>query len=77
MRNRVVKDHIKESKSKYFNLYFSSNKHNMKKLWSGIRSILNVGKFKNSHITSVLESNKLWITPKLLLISLITKMRFP
>ena len=34
-RNRLVKD-MKESKSKYYNLYFSSNKHNMKKLWSGI-----------------------------------------
>ena len=56
-RNRIVKD-MKESKSKYYNLYFSSNKHNMKKLWSGIRSILNVGKCKDSYITSILENNK-------------------
>ena len=30
----------------------------MKKLWSGIRSILNVGKCKNSYITSILNNNK-------------------
>ena len=51
-RNRVVKD-LKDSKTSYFNQYFSLNQHNMQKLWSGIRSISNVGKCKNSYITSI------------------------
>ena len=34
------------------------NKYNMQKLWSGIRSIINVGKCKNSYITSILNNNK-------------------
>ena len=36
----------------------------MKKLWSGIRSILNVGKCKNSYITSILNNNKSVDNPK-------------
>ena len=62
-RNRVVKD-LKDRKSSYFNQYFSSNKRNMQKLWSGIRSILNVGKCKNSYITSILNNNKPVDNPK-------------
>lgn len=46
-RNRVVK-YLKDSKTSYFNQYFSLNKHNMQKLWSCIRSILNVGKCKTA-----------------------------
>lgn len=56
-RNRIVKD-LKDSKSSYFNQYFSLNRYNMQKLWSGIRSIINVGKYKNSYITSILSNNK-------------------
>ena len=55
-RNRVVKD-LKDSKTSYFNQYFSLNKHNIQKLWSGIRSTLNVGKCKNSYVTSMLNNN--------------------
>ena len=62
-RNRVVKD-LKDSKTSYFNQYFSLNKHNMQKLWSGIRSILNVGKYKNSYVTSILNNNKSVDNPK-------------
>ena len=40
------------------NQYFSLNKYNMQKLWSGIRSIINIGKCKNSYITSILNNNK-------------------
>lgn len=56
-RNRIVKD-LKDSKSSYFHQYFSLNRYNMQKLWSGIRSIINVGKCKNSYITSILSNNK-------------------
>ena len=62
-RNRIVKD-MKDSKTSYFNQYFSLNKHNMQKLWSGISSILNVGKCKNSYITSILNNNKSIDNPK-------------
>ena len=62
-RNRVVKD-LKDSKFSYFNQYFSLNKRNIQKLWSGIRSILNVGKCKNSYITSILNNNKPVDNPK-------------
>jgi len=30
----------------------------MQKLWSGIRSMINVGKCKNSYIASILSNNK-------------------
>ena len=56
-RNWVVKD-LKDSKSKYFNQYFSLNKCNIQKLWPGIRSIINVDKCKNSYITSISNNNK-------------------
>jgi len=49
---------MKDSKSTYFNRHFSLNKYNMQKLWSGIRPIINVGKCKNSYITSILNNNK-------------------
>ena len=42
-RNRIVKN-PKDSKSSYFNQYFSLNKYNMQKLCFGIRSIINVDK---------------------------------
>ena len=39
-RNRIVKS----SKIKYYNQYFTDHKSNMKKLWSGIKSIINIKK---------------------------------
>ena len=62
-RNRVDKN-LKDSKTAYFNQYFSLNKHNIQKLWSGVRSILNVGKCKNSNITFILNNNKSVDNPK-------------
>ena len=38
-RNRVSNE-LKESKARYFHNYFSTNSNNMKKLWSGIKSII-------------------------------------
>ena len=43
--NRVVSEQRKEKRS-YFLKYFEKNKTNMKKLWIGIKSIVNV-KAKN------------------------------
>ena len=63
-RNRVVKE-LKDSKSTYFNQHFSLNKYtcNMQKLWSGIRSIINVGKCKNSYITSIISNSGPYSVP--------------
>ena len=38
-RNRVSNE-LKESKAQYFHNYFSTNSQNMKKLWSGIKTII-------------------------------------
>ena len=56
-RNSVVKD-VNASKSDYFKNYFLCNKNNMKKIWSGIRSIINISKVKADYIPSILESGK-------------------
>ena len=56
-RNSVVKD-VKASKSDYFRNSFLCNKNNMKKIWSGIRSIINISKVKANYIPSILESGK-------------------
>ena len=51
-RNSVVKD-VKASKSDYFKNYFLCEK-----IWSGIRSIINISKVKADYIPSILESGK-------------------
>ena len=43
----------------------------MKKIWSGIRSIINISKVKADYIPSILESGKLLTIPVLLLTFLI------
>ena len=40
-RNKVVSE-IRKSKNDYYSQYFARHKSNMKMLWSGIRSIINV-----------------------------------
>ena len=53
-RNKVVFETMK-NRVEHFNNYFNTNKNNMKKLWAGIRSIVNVGENKcgiqMSHLT--------------------------
>jgi len=49
LRNRVVIE-LKESKTNYFHNYFNNNSKNMKLLWSGIKSIINI---KNSQVNVV------------------------
>ena len=46
------------NKSGYFKNYFLGNKNNMKKIWSGIRSIINISKVKADYTPSILESGK-------------------
>ena len=53
-RNKVVFE-TRKNRVEYFKNYFNTNKNNMKKLWAGIRSIVNVGENKCgiqiSHLT--------------------------
>ena len=58
LRNSVVKD-IKLCKSNYLKNYFLCNRNNMRKIWSGIRSIINVSKVKADYIPTLLENGKL------------------
>ena len=62
-RNSVVKD-IKVSKSKYFKKNFLINMSNMKKLWTGIRSIINISKCRDVFIPTLSENNKSFNNPQ-------------
>ena len=45
---------IRENKSEYYNCYFTVHNSNMKKMWSGTRSIINMNKkagYSISHLT--------------------------
>ena len=47
---------IRQSKRKYYLSYFNKFKHNSKKIWSGIRNILDLEKYKsNSDICLSIE----------------------
>ena len=54
-RNRVVNE-LKESKKNYYHHYFDENKSNMKMLWKGIKSIVNL-KANNLDTISHLTDN--------------------
>ena len=56
-RNRIVKD-IRESKKSYYKNFFTLNLGDMKKICSGIRSIINYGKYKDSFISSLSVDKK-------------------
>ena len=61
LRNSIVKD-IKLCKSNYLKKYFLCN-NNMRKIWSGIRSIINISKVKADYIPTLLENGKLIDNP--------------
>ena len=63
-RNKVVSE-TRKNRIDYFNNYFNTHKNNMKKLWSGIRSIVNVSKNNNGiHISHLLQDGKEVDDPK-------------
>ena len=51
-RNRVNRELIK-SKKEYYSQYFDDNKKNSKKVWEGIRSIINIIKSKSNCINQL------------------------
>ena len=56
-RNRVVSE-LRSSKINYYNLYFTGHKSNMKMLWSGIRSIINIKNKKIFNISQLVHYGK-------------------
>ena len=51
-RNRVSNE-LKESKARYFHDYFTTNSQNMKKLWSGIKTIISHKSSTSSSIDKI------------------------
>ena len=56
-RNRVNRELIK-SKKEYYSKYFEDNKTNSKKIWEGIKSIININKSKNNTISQLKVNEK-------------------
>ena len=59
-RNRVSNE-LKESKARYFHNYFSTNSQNMKKLWSGIKTIIS-HKSSSSPAINKIKDKDGWVT---------------
>ena len=55
-RNRVSES-LRESKASYFYNYFQKNSNNMKKLWSGIKSVISIRKSSNVNVISKLKDS--------------------
>ena len=58
LRNKVVLE-TRKNIIDYLHNYFNTHKHNMKKLWSGIRSIVNISDNKTGiNISHLLQDGK-------------------
>ena len=53
-RNRIAIA-LKDSKANYYYNYFQTNSKNMKQLWSGIKSVINIRKSSNVSVISKLK----------------------
>ena len=62
-RNKVVFE-IRKRGNDYYNNYFNAHKNNMKKLWSGIRSIINVSSKSGYCISQLIQDGKEIDDPK-------------
>ena len=56
LRNRVTNS-LKSGKSSYYYNYFQKNSNNMKELWSGIKSIIDIRKSNNINIINKLKDS--------------------
>ena len=61
-RNRVNRE-LNKSKKEYYSNYFEENKKNSKKIWEGIRSIININNSKNISINRLKVDGKLIDNP--------------
>ena len=57
IRNKVISE-IRENETEYYNHYFTVHNSNMKKMWSGIRSIINMNKKAGSRISHLTHNGK-------------------
>ena len=62
-RNRVVSE-LRTSRAAYYNQYFLTHKDNMKKLWSGIRSIINIKHKTTLNISQLVTDGTVVTDPK-------------
>ena len=62
-RNRVVNE-LKTSRISYYTQYFTGHKNNMKMLWSGIRSIINVKNNRLNNISQIVQNGKVIKNPQ-------------
>ena len=62
-RNRVNRE-LKKSKIEYYSKYFEDNKKNCKKLWEGIKSIINTKNTQHSNVTQLNVNNEVIDNPK-------------
>ena len=72
-RTRVVSE-LRTSRTNYHNQYFTEHKNNMKMLWTGIRSIINVKNARLNNISQIIKLVRLSMIleklPSLLIITL-------
>ena len=64
-RNKVVFE-IRKSRNDYYNSYFNTHKNDMKKFWSGIRSIINVSSESGYCISHLIQHGKEIDDPKII-----------
>ena len=62
-RNRVVSE-LRTNRAAYYNQYFLTHKDNLKKLWSGIRSIINIKHKTTLNISQLVMDDTVVTDPK-------------
>ena len=62
-RNRVVNE-LRTSKIDYYKKYFTEHRDNIKMLWNGIRSIINVQNSKFNNISQIIQNGQIIKNPK-------------
>ena len=62
-RNRVVNE-LRTSKVDYYKKYFTEHRDNIKMLWNGIRSIINVQTSKFNNISQIIQNGQIIKNPK-------------
>ena len=62
-RNRVNRE-LKKSKKSYYASYFEEHNNNIKKIWEGIRSIVNIKNSANPHIAQLNINGRIIDVPK-------------
>ena len=64
-RNRIVSE-LRSNRVNYYNKYFTEHHSNMKMLWTGIRSIINIKSRKICNISQLVQNGETVQNPKLM-----------